>query len=400
MRAWSFAVRSLVRQPVRAALGIFGIAAVGALLFDMLLLSRGLLVSLRTMLDSAGYDVRVVATESLPLMGPPIAKASAAVAAIAALPEVAEVTPFRVGHASAEAPAGRRLAVDFIGTDAGQRRPWRLVSGGDLETATNDTPALLINRDLASALGVAPGGLVSLHGACARTSSALPAVRFRVAGIADFVFDEASARTAIVRLADFRRTCGLESTDDADLLLVASREGLGADAAVRAIRTRRPDLRTFSNEELVERFQQLGFTYFRQISTVLSTVTLFFAFLLISVLLTVAVNQRLGEIAALRALGLSRARVAADVLFQSILLVGTGGLLSLPIGLGLSRWLDTILRAMPDIPREAHFFVFEPRAIVWHAALLAATALLAALYPMYVVGRLPIAETLRNEVVT
>jgi hypothetical protein len=39
---------------------------------------------------------------------------------------------------------------------------------------------------------------------------------------------------------------------------------------------------------------------------VLTTVTLAFALLLISVLLTVSVNQRLGEIAALRALGFSR----------------------------------------------------------------------------------------------
>ena len=61
-------------------------------------------------------------------------------------------------------------------------------------------------------------------------------------------------------------------------------------------------------------FQQAGFTYFRQISAVLTTITLFFGFLLITVLLTVSVNQRLGEIAALRALGFSRARVVADVL--------------------------------------------------------------------------------------
>ena len=53
------------------------------------------------------------------------------------------------------------------------------------------------------------------------------------------------------------------------------------------------------------------FTYFRQISAVLATVTLFFGFLLITVLLTVSVNQRLGEIAALRALGFSRWRVVA-----------------------------------------------------------------------------------------
>ena len=41
MNALGFAWRSLVRQPARAALGILGVAAVGALLFDMLLLSRG-----------------------------------------------------------------------------------------------------------------------------------------------------------------------------------------------------------------------------------------------------------------------------------------------------------------------------------------------------------------------
>ena len=68
MRALIFAVRSLVRQPGRTALGIIGIAAVGALLFDMLLLSRGLVVSFRDLLDSVGFDVRVTATDS-PLPG-------------------------------------------------------------------------------------------------------------------------------------------------------------------------------------------------------------------------------------------------------------------------------------------------------------------------------------------
>ena len=53
MKSLAFAARSLVRQPGRAALGILGIAAVGALLFDMLLLSRGLVVSFRHLLDSA-----------------------------------------------------------------------------------------------------------------------------------------------------------------------------------------------------------------------------------------------------------------------------------------------------------------------------------------------------------
>src|SRR6185503_18563565 len=97
------------------------------------------------------------------------------------------------------------------------------------------------------------------------------------------------------------------------------------------------------------------------------------------------------EIAALRALGFARRRVVVDVLAQAVLLVGTGGVLSLPLGLLLARWLESILHAMPEIPENMHFFAFEPRTLVVHAALLAATAVLAALYPMRLVARLSIA---------
>lgn len=148
---------------------------------------------------------------------------------------------------------------------------------------------------------------------------------------------------------------------------------------------------------MLGRLQQNGFTYFRQISAVLTTVTLSFAALLITVLLTVSVNQRLGEIAALRALGFSRRRVVADVLCESALIVGLGGLLSLPAGVLLAGWLDAILKRMPGIPAALHFFVFDERALAMRLLLLAATAILAALYPMRVVSRLPIAATLRDQ---
>jgi ABC-type lipoprotein release transport system permease subunit len=92
--------------------------------------------------------------------------------------------------------------------------------------------------------------------------------------------------------------------------------------------------------------------------------------------------------------------VAADVLSQSVLLVGSGGILALPLGVALSIWLDAILKAMPGIPASMHFFVFEGRALLLHGALLALTAGLAALYPMWLVSTLPIATTLRNEVVS
>jgi hypothetical protein len=97
--------------------------------------------------------------------------------------------------------------------------------------------------------------------------------------------------------------------------------------------------------------------------------------------------------------GLSRARVVAGVLFESVMMVGAGAILAVPVGLALSVWLDGILRGLPGIPTDVHFFVFESRALVSYAWLLGGASIGAALYPMRIVATLPIAATLRREVV-
>ena len=128
--------------------------------------------------------------------------------------------------------------------------------------------------------------------------------------------------------------------------------------------------------------------------------TLVFAFLLVATLLTMSVNQRLGEVAALRALGFPRRRIAANLLCESALLVGVGGVAALPLGGLLAIVLDRILRSMPGLPERLHFFVFEPRTVMLHATLLTATGFCAALYPIWLAARLPIAATLRREIVS
>jgi putative ABC transport system permease protein len=402
VKALSFAARALVRQPGRATLGVAGIAAVGALLFDMLLLSNGLIVSFRHVLDELGYDVRVTATDALPGVGPRIPHVSRTLRTIRALPEVADAAPVRL--AAAEVVTDR-APVEFglIGSDPSMARtPWLLLDGRDVTAAAarGDRPPLIVNRRFADELRAFPGDTVRVRGTCGAERSALPPVEFRISGIARFPFDDQTSLTAAATFADVERTCGEESSDSADLLLITSQPSTGPDAAVAAIRRADGSLHAFTNEQLVGRIQEAGLSYFRQISTVLASVTLTFGFLLIAVLLTVGVNQRLGEIATLRALGFSRRRIAADVLCQSALLVGVGGALALPLGVALSTWLDAILRAMPGIPGTLHFFEYEPRALVLHVALLALTAIAAAAYPVRIVARLPIAATLRNEVVS
>ena len=156
-----------------------------------------------------------------------------------------------------------------------------------------------------------------------------------------------------------------------------------------------------SNDQVIEQFNQNAFSYFRQISTVLSSMTLAFAFLLVATLLTMSVNQRLGEVAALRALGFPRRRIAANLLWESALLVGIGGAAALPVGGVLAIVLDRILRQMPGVPataallrlRAAHASCCTRRC--WRRP-----AALAALYPIWLATRLPIAATLRREILS
>jgi putative ABC transport system permease protein len=275
------------------------------------------------------------------------------------------------------------------------------VEGADLASGAAPTGKVLVNRRLAAMLKRQPGDRITVRASCGDADTdAMPIVTMEVAGVAEFPFDDPSQMTAATTLEDAVAACGNEGRDEADLLLVATSGGADTDAVLAAIHRLRPDLHALTNDQVVARLEQEEFSYFRQISTVLVTVTLIFALLLITVLLTVSVNQRLGEIAALRALGFSRRRVVADVVCESALIVGIGGALALPLGLLLSRGLDQILKRMPGVPAELHFFVFEPRAVAIHVALLVATAVLAALYPSRIVARLPIAATLRKEIVS
>jgi len=396
MRAPALAWRGLVRQPGRSLLGVVGIAAVGALLFDMLLLSRGLVLSFEDLLDAVGFDVRVLATDALPMAGPRIGDAAATTAAIAELPEVAQVAPLRVATGEVETPGGAALGLTLMGLGADARNVWRVTEGDPLPAADG---SIVINRNLADALRLKPGGRLEVRGDCLAGASALPPLALRVAGIVDFAFDTRLQRTAALSLADFLRACGAADENAVDMLLVGAAPGVDPEAVVAAIRRLRPDLHPFSNRQLVRRFHANDFSYFRQISFVLATVTLLFAFLLITSLLTVSVNQRFAEVAALRALGFTRARIVADLLLQSALLVGCGGSLALPLGGSLALWLDGILRSMRHVPLHLHFFVFEFRAVLLYVGLLSLVGLAAALYPVWVAARLPIAATLREEIV-
>jgi putative ABC transport system permease protein len=414
MTGFALARRTAARYKARTMLAVAGVAIIAALNFDMLLLSRGLLLSFADMINNAGFDVRVTGSTGLPTLRIPVTGAAKLADDIRRLPEVDEVAIVRFEQALASGPDRREGSISLFGTSEGSTRGgWKVVRGrnidfkdsgdtgdtadaGDARESTGIAP-VVISRPLADDFRVEPGSLLRVRAGVPGERSVLPFLNYRIVGIADFSFEAAGEYTVATTLEGFGALGESSSGDEADVVLVASKPEAGSDAAVAAIARLRPDLHVYSNQEVIEQFNRNGFAYFRQISLVLSTTTAVFTFLLVATLLTVSVNQRLGEIAALRAIGISRQRVAGMLLWESALLVGLGGAIALPLGGALAVGLDHILRRMPGLPEQLHFFVFEPRAVVLHAAVLAATGVVAALYPVRLAVTLPIAATLRRE---
>jgi putative ABC transport system permease protein len=125
--------------------------------------------------------------------------------------------------------------------------------------------------------------------------------------------------------------------------------------------------------------------------------SLIVAVLLIATLLTIGVNERLGEIATLRAIGVSRATVVGQVLAEGTALTVLGAALGILLGLVTARYLDAILTSFPGLPAAFSFFVPRADTLSFAAMVLLVTGSLAGLYPAWLAARAPIAATLRAE---
>jgi putative ABC transport system permease protein len=140
-------------------------------------------------------------------------------------------------------------------------------------------------------------------------------------------------------------------------------------------------------------------SYFRQLAVILGAVSLVVAFLLVTTLVTVSVNERIGEIAVMRAIGVRRWRVVAQIVAEAGAMVVVAIPLGLALGLVTARYLDSILASFPGLPERVDFFLFQPRAAWTALGLVALSGVLSAVYPSWRSASLPIAETLRREAV-
>jgi putative ABC transport system permease protein len=140
-------------------------------------------------------------------------------------------------------------------------------------------------------------------------------------------------------------------------------------------------------------------SYFRQLAVILGAVSLVVGFLLVTTIVTVSVNERIGEIAVMRAIGVHRWRVVAQIAMEAAAMMLAAAPLGLALGLMTARYLNSILARFPGLPERIDFFLFRPSAAWTALGMLAVSGVLAAAYPSWRSASLPIASTLRQEAV-
>jgi putative ABC transport system permease protein len=322
------------------------------------------------------------------------------VAAIRAQPGIARVSPIlggqlhvlRAGALEVEPPRVTAFAMGVVPAVQGD---YELLRGRDAGSADQMVASEAFLRaaraDVGDTLDVAAGFDPQLRTYGARR-------RVVVAGVGRFFYTPAEQAVVSLPLATLQAMQGAEGRDRLSLLMAEVAPGADVEAVRAALERGIPRLSAISTATALAQVEQ-RLSYFRQLAFILGAIALVIGFLLVSTLVTVSVNERVGEIAVLRAIGVSRRHVVEQIVLEGCALSVSGALLGLGLGLVTARYLNAILSDFPGLPAAFSFFVFRP-VDAWSAlGMLVAAGVLAGVYPSWRAASLPVATTLREEAV-
>lgn len=395
MRGVAWGLKSLLRQPLRTALSLAGIAVAAAMLLDMVMLSGGIDKSFTDLLLGRGFQMRLTPKGTLPFdTEATVAGASGIVAALRRDPAVAAAGAV-LGTSLYGRAADSTVTLFGYGIEPEAQSLYQLTSGRDL--VPGDTSGVVLSEPAARLLRAAAGDTVTLVGRLdPQVVTAAVGRRLVVRGMVRWLYDYRGQPSVGTVLPVMQRLARRNAVDRASIILVKARIDEEVPALAESLRARFPQVEVNSVADLVAHFRE-RLVYFRQLSYILGSISLIVAVLLIATLLTITVNERLGEIATLRAIGVSRATVVSQVLAEGTALTVVGATLGILLGLVTAEYLDAILTSFPGLPAAFSFFVPRAGTLGFAALVLLVTGSLAGLYPAWLASRAPIATTLRAE---
>jgi len=359
------------------------------------MLATGMRVSFRSLLVAQGFQVRLAPKGTLPFdTDATIPGASAIIRTLASRPDVVAVSPVLGAQLHVEHDS-TAVSAAALGTLAAVQGDYRIVDGraptGDEEVAANEALLAAVAARVGDTLRVAAGFDPQLRAFTGQRT-------LRIVGRVHFIYLAAGQRALAIPLPTLQTMEGPASADRVSLIMVRLRDGTDVEAARQAIDRDVPLVSAISTATAIEQVEA-RLSYFRQLAFILGTVSLTVGFLLVATLVTVSVNERLGEIAVLRAIGVARSHVVEQILIEGTAIMVIGTLAGLGLGLVTARYLNSILAAFPGLPEAIDFFLFQPRDAWIALGLLTGCGILAGLYPAWRGASAPIAGTLREEAV-
>jgi putative ABC transport system permease protein len=395
VRSLLWGLRSLGRQPLRTGLSLAGIAVAAAMLLDMVMLSGGIDKSFTDLLRGRGYQIRLTPKGTLPFdTEATLSHASKIVAALRSDPAVESAGPV-LGTSVYGRVSDSLITLFGYGIDPAAQGLYRLSSGSDL--TPGDTSGILLSPTAAMRLGAAVGDTVTLVGRLdPQVVTASVGRRLVVRGLVHWLYDYRGQPSVGTVLPLMQRLARQDAADRVSLLVVKVRDDAAVAPVAARLRERFPQLEVNSVADLAIQFKR-RLVYFRQLSYILGSMSVIVTVLLIATLMTITVHERLGEIATLRAIGVSRRTVLGQVVAEGTLLTVIGAALGILLGILTARRLDAILTSFPGLPAAFSFFVPRLDTLRTAAIVLFVTGSLAGLYPAWLAARAPIARTLREE---
>lgn len=391
----ALAQAALIRHRARTLLAVLGVAVAAAMLLDMVMLSTGMRESFRELLVSRGFDIRLAPKGTLPF------DTDATIPDVAAItnvlrnnPDIREISPVLGG--SIHIPVGDRdVSSAVLGIDPTVQGDYEFLSGRDVTTAD----AMVANDYLIRQLGARIGDTLAVAtGYDPQTRTYMGQRKLVLTGRARFIYGAAEQSASAVRRETLEAMEGQARHDRASLFMIRVRKGADPDRVREWIETYIPSVSAISVATAIAQVDQ-RLSYFRQLSLILGAVSLFVGFLLVTTLVTVSVNERSGEIAVMRAIGVSRTHVVQQIVLEGVAISFAGALIGLGLGLVTARYLNAILSAFPGLPMAIDFFLFQPDAVWMALGLLIASGIAAGVYPAWRAASLPIAESLRREAI-
>ncbi len=382
-----YSARELLRHPARSLLAVLGVAVACAMLLDMIMLGGGLNTSFRSLLTTAGYELRVSPAGTLPFdTGATIPEARATREAIERSEGISGVAPVLAANLLEADDDDSRLFV--LGVDPSEQGIYVLEEG--LDPGPDE---IVIGRELA-AEGFAIGDSVVLRPPGSFADASAGARRFQISGQADFLYSSAGERSVALTLGAVAELT--DRPDQASLMMVRVAGDMDPEEVAARLQSRFPGLQIASVGQLVEQAAN-RLSYFRQLAAILGTVSLVVTTLLIGTIMAVSINDRYGTIAALRAIGISRRSLVAAFAIESLLLCLAAASVGLVLGLLVAGQLERILSDFPGLPAAIRFFVLDASRIAWAAAGVLVAGVGAALVPAIRAMNAPIASTLHRE---